>query len=82
MGLESSSSRAEQIARQYAVHGRVLPIDEMIGKVDRVDAAAVRRFASRFLGPDATAPAIAAVGPLEGKSGGLESYDSLAARFA
>tara|TARA_R110002074_G_scaffold113207_1_gene242270 strand:- start:1688 stop:2812 length:1125 start_codon:yes stop_codon:yes gene_type:complete len=82
MGLESSSSRAEQIARQYAVHGRVLPIDEMIGKVDQVDAAAVRRFASRFLGSDATAPAIAAVGPLEGKSGGLESYDRLAARFA
>ena len=82
MGLESSSSRAEQIARQYAVHGRVLPIDEMIGKVDQVDAAAVRRFASRFLGSNATAPAIAAVGPLEGKSGGLESYDRLAARFA
>lgn len=82
MGLESSSSRAEQIARQYAVHGRVLPTDEMIAKVDQVDAAAVRRFASRFLGPDATAPAIAAVGPLEGKSGGLESYDRLAARFA
>ncbi len=82
MGLESSSSRAEQIARQYAVHGRVLPIDEMISKVDQVDAAAVRRFASRFLGPDVPAPAIAAVGPLNGAGGGLESYDRLAARFA
>tara|TARA_R110000824_G_scaffold118960_19_gene272632 strand:+ start:50610 stop:51887 length:1278 start_codon:yes stop_codon:yes gene_type:complete len=81
MGLESSSSRAEQIARQYAVHGRVLPIDEMISKVDEVDAAAVRRFAGRFLGPDAKAPALAAVGPLAGAGGGLESYDRLAARF-
>jgi len=81
MGLESSSSRAEQIARQYAVHGRVLPIDEMIAKVDQVDAAAVRRFARRFFGSGASAPALAAVGPLNGADGGLESYDHLAARF-
>jgi hypothetical protein len=60
----------------------VLPVDEMIAKVDQVDAAAVRRFASRFLGSRAPAPAIAAVGPLEGAGGGLESYDRLAARFA
>ncbi|MDO8289987.1 MAG: pitrilysin family protein [Parvibaculum sp.] len=82
MGLESSSSRAEQIARQYAVHGRVLPMDEMIAKVDQVDAAALRRFAGRFLGSNATPPAMAAVGPLKGAGGGLESYDRLAARFA
>ena len=80
MGLESSSARAEQIARQYAVHGRVLPIEEMIGKVDQVDAAAIRRFAGRF-GGKASAPALAAVGPLKGAGGGLESYDRLAARF-
>ena len=81
MGLESSSARAEQIARQYAVHGRVLPIEEMIGKVDQVDAAAIRRFAGRFLGDKSSAPALAAVGPLKGAGGGLESYDRLAARF-
>lgn len=81
MGLESSSARAEQIARQYAVHGRVLPIEEMIGKVDQVDAAAIRRFAGRFLRDKASAPALAAVGPLRGAAGGLESYDRLAARF-
>jgi predicted Zn-dependent peptidase len=79
MNLESSSSRAEQIARQYAVHGRVLPMEEMIGKVDQVDAAALRRFAGRFLGK--SAPAVAAVGPLQGAGGGLESYDRIAARF-
>lgn len=82
MGLESSSSRVEQIARQYAVHGRVLPIDEVISKVDQVDAAAVRRFASRFLSKSSPAPALAAVGPLKGAGGGLESYERLAARFA
>lgn len=81
MSLESSSSRAEQIARQYAVHGRVLTIDELVKSVDQVDAAAVRRFATRFFGSNAPAPALAAVGPLKGAGGGLESYDHLAARF-
>ncbi len=80
MNLESSSSRAEQIARQYTIYGRVLPLDEMIAKVDAVDAAALRRFASRFLSK--ATPALAAVGPLDGAGGGLESYERLAARFA
>jgi predicted Zn-dependent peptidase len=80
MNLESSSSRAEQIARQYAVHGRVLPVDEVIRKVDEVDAAAVRRFVGRLL--KTPEPALAAVGPLSGREGGLESYDRIAARFA
>jgi predicted Zn-dependent peptidase len=79
MNLESSSSRAEQTARQYAVHGRVLPVDEVIRKVDQVDAAAVRRFVGRLL--KTREPALAAVGPLSGKDGGLESYDRIAARF-
>ncbi|ABS62301.1 peptidase M16 domain protein [Parvibaculum lavamentivorans DS-1] len=79
MGLESSSSRAEQIARQYMIHGRVLPIDELVAKVDAVDAAAVRRYAGRLLsGPGL---ALSAIGPLAGKDGGLESYDRIAARF-
>ncbi len=80
MNLESSASRAEQIARQYMIYGRVLTLDEMIAKVDAVDAASLRRFASRFLSK--ATPALAAVGPLEGAGGGLESYERLAARFA
>jgi predicted Zn-dependent peptidase len=80
MGLESSSSRSEQIARQYMIHGRVLPIEELIEKVDAVDAAAVRRYAGRLLsGPGL---ALSAIGPLHGRDGGLESYDRIAARFA
>lgn len=80
MNLESSSSRAEQIARQYTVHGRVLPIEEIVAKVDEVDAGAVRRFAGRLLSKPL--PAVAAVGPLSGAAGGLESYERIAARFA
>ncbi|MEP5930611.1 MAG: insulinase family protein, partial [Nitratireductor sp.] len=80
MGLESSSSRAEQIARQYMIHGRVLPIEELVEKVEAVDAAAVRRFAGKLLGGKGLA--LSAIGPLKGAGGGLESYDRLAARFA
>lgn len=80
MGLESSSSRAEQIARQYMIHGRVLPIEELVEKVEAVDAAAVRRFAGRLLGGKGLA--LSAIGPLKGAGGGLESHDRLAARFA
>jgi len=80
MGLESSSSRAEQIARQYMIHGRVLPVEELIAKVDEVDAGAVRRYAERLArGPGL---ALSAIGPLGGQGGGLESYDRIAARFA
>ncbi len=80
MGLESSSSRAEQIARQFTVHGRVLPIGELIERVEAVDATAVRRYADRLLGGRQLA--LSAIGPLAGKDGGLESYDRIAARFA
>lgn len=81
MGLESSSARAEQIARQFMIHGRVVPIEEIITSIDAVDAQAIRRFARRIV---ANAPhmALAAVGPLSGAKGGLESYEALIARFA
>ncbi len=38
-GLESSSARAEQLARQILIHGRPLSTEELIEKVDRVEAA-------------------------------------------
>ena len=75
MSLESSSSRAEQIARQQMIYGRIVPVEEIIAKVDAVDAKALRRYAGRILsGP---APAIATVGALDG----LEKEDRIAARF-
>ena len=42
MSLESSSARAEQMARQLLIHGRVVPADELIAKVDDVTAEHVR----------------------------------------
>lgn len=75
MGLERPSSRAEQIAAHMFTFGHVLPVAELIAKLDAVDAAAVRNFASRVM--ETERPAMAAVGPVAK----LESYDSFAQRF-
>jgi predicted Zn-dependent peptidase len=74
--LESSSSRADQIARQQMIFGRIPQVEELIAKVEAVDVEAVRRVAHRVF--SGARPAVAAVGALES----LASYDEIAARFA
>ena len=76
MSLESSASRAEQLARQTLVFGRQIPVEELIERIDAVDEAAVRRVAVRIAGAENLA--VAALGPI----GGLASRDEIAARFA
>jgi predicted Zn-dependent peptidase len=75
MSLESTSSRAEQLARQIAIFGRPQTVEEMTAKVDAVDKAAVEAVLARML---AGKPTVAAVGPV----GSLEPYDEIASRFA
>jgi predicted Zn-dependent peptidase len=75
MSLESPSTRTEQIASNLLAHGRVLSVEEIIGKLDAVDTDAVRRFGERIM--NCESPAIAAVGPV----GKLESHETFAARF-
>lgn len=75
MSLESSSSRAEQIARQELVFGRVLPIEELVARVEAVDAAKVKSVATRLF--DHASPVVAAVGPV----GKLDSYETIAEKF-
>ena len=60
ISLESSSARAEQMARQLLVYGRLLTPKELIDKVDAVDGAGVRAFAERML--TGCAPSISVVG--------------------
>lgn len=75
MSLESSAARAEQIGRQVMVFGRVLPIEELLDKVEAVDAAAVRRHAARVIfGGRLT---LAGIGTLSA----LENHDRLAEKF-
>ena len=75
MSLESSSARADQIARQLLCFGKVPTPEEIIAKVDEVDAERVRTLAnSIFRGAK---PSVGAVGALYG----LASYDEIAAQF-
>jgi len=76
MSMESPSSRAEQLARQLLIFGRVIEEDELIAKVDAVTTADIRRVARRIL--TGGQPTVAALGPL----GRLEDFDLLARRFA
>ncbi len=72
--LESSSARAEQIARQHMAFGRIIPREEIIAKVDAITVADARRAGAAMLG---TAPTVAAVGPI----GKVPAPDQIAARF-
>ncbi|HEY4114821.1 MAG TPA: pitrilysin family protein [Rhizomicrobium sp.] len=75
MGLERPATRAEQIAAHWFTYGRVLPLEEVIAKLDAVDAEAVRRFGERVM---ATAsPSMAVVGP----HNRLEPHETFAARY-
>jgi predicted Zn-dependent peptidase len=60
VSLESSSARAEQMARQLLAFGRVLAADELIQRVEEVTAERVRATAERLA--RASPPAIAVVG--------------------
>lgn len=59
MSLESSSARAEQMARHMLAHGRVIGSDELTAKVDAVSVENVRRFAESLL---ASRPSVVVVG--------------------
>ncbi len=75
MGLERPGSRAEQIAGQIFALGRTVSVEEMVEKLDAIDANEVRRFAGRMM--NGARPTIAALGPVSR----LESYDFFASRF-
>ncbi|HEX3675619.1 MAG TPA: pitrilysin family protein [Rhizomicrobium sp.] len=75
MGLERPSTRTEQIAFSLLAHGRIVPVEEMLARLEAVDASAVRRFGERVM--MTTRPSMAAVGPL----GKLERYDVFTGRF-
>lgn len=60
MALESSAQRAEQMARQLQLLGRIVPIEEQLADLEKVDQAAVAGVAGRIF---ADRPAAAFVGP-------------------
>jgi predicted Zn-dependent peptidase len=62
MGLESPSSRAERLARNVAVWGRVPGIDEIVARIDAVTVRDVAAFGARLAG---SAPALTLYGPVD-----------------
>ncbi|MGR3377957.1 M16 family metallopeptidase [Salipiger abyssi] len=76
MGLESSSSRAERMARMVQIWGKVPPIEETVARIDNVTTGDVRLFAEDMA---ARAPAALA---LYGPVGGAPGLEALQARRA
>jgi len=76
MSLESTSARAEQLARQHLALGREIPVEEMVAKVEAVTCDDVSRLAARLFA--GSSPTVSAIGPLSQ----LESYDRFAERLS
>ena len=63
ISLESSGSRAEQVARQTLAFGAPRDIGVLVEKVESVDKEAVRALAGKLT--MSTAPSVSAVGPVQ-----------------
>ena len=75
MNLESASSRADQIARQFLAFGEIPEMAKLIKKIEAVTAEQVRELAREIF--SSATPSLSAVGQLSA----LESHATLAARF-
>ncbi|TDQ61326.1 putative Zn-dependent peptidase [Phaeovulum veldkampii DSM 11550] len=67
MGLESPSSRAERMARNLAIWGRVIGIEEATAKIEAVTTPIVRDYAQRLAG--SAQSALALYGPVTAAPG-------------
>jgi predicted Zn-dependent peptidase len=74
-GLESSSARAEQLARQILIHGRPLTTEELIEKVEQVQAADLQALVARMLSSPLS---LATVGPIQH----VARFDRVAEKFS
>ena len=75
MGRESTSGRCEQLAQQLLIYGRPLTVEEIVARVEAIDAPAVRDMAAQLAGGT---PTLASLGPL----GGAEPFQALARSLA
>ena len=55
LGLESSGSRMNNLARQQMYYGRFISIDEVVAEIDRVSPADIERLANELFRPEALA---------------------------
>jgi predicted Zn-dependent peptidase len=75
MNLESASSRADQIARQFLAFGQVPEMSTLVGRIEAVTPDTVKALAQSIFAQ--SAPSLSAVGQLRA----LESHSAIAARF-
>jgi predicted Zn-dependent peptidase len=61
MSLESTGSRCEQLARQWQIFGRVIPVEETVAKIERVTEADIHTAAAKIF---RQRPTIATIGPI------------------
>jgi len=62
MGLESSSARAEQMARHMLAYDRLLAPKDLIERVDAVTPEAIRSFAERMVRQSGASVAVVGAG--------------------
>jgi predicted Zn-dependent peptidase len=72
MALESSGARIEQLARQMITRGRLIPIEELVEKVDAVTVESARAAGRALIGRGKMATAVIGLGS------GLESAAAIA----
>jgi predicted Zn-dependent peptidase len=80
MALESSSARAEQLARQILSWGRPIPLEELIGRIEAVTVESARAAGRALIARGR--PAVAALGAGPGLESAATIVDSLARRAA
>jgi predicted Zn-dependent peptidase len=80
MALESSSSRAEQLARQMFAWGRPIPLAELVARIEAVTVESTRAAGRALISRGR--PAIAALGPGHGLESAVTIADSLTRRAA
>ena len=75
MALESTASRSEQIARQLQIFNRIIPVKEVIKRIEEVSATDLKRAAQRLLNSKLTFTALGAIQ-------NIESFDTISNRLS
>ena len=75
MALESTASRSEQIARQLQIFNRIIPVKEVIERIEEVSATDLKRAAQRLLN---SKPTFTALGAIQN----IESFDAISNRLS
>jgi predicted Zn-dependent peptidase len=78
--LESSSARADQLARHMLAYGRPIPLDEIAARIDAVTLEDVRAAGRTLVG--AGRPTFAALGPESGLESAAQIAETLQRRAA